>query len=180
MKNFTFIAIPLLSLVMVFSACKKDDSEPSNGFPGVPTGDIVAVEEREATLTRSFENFKSTDSDGYWSYQEAKATISGCDQTMTQDLLDESGIDPGSTSIKFGEDFRLYVMYNGSVTDAGGWNWDDANAKTGIVLTKYPSVTFTFTALNKSEVVYASKQTGATEECANVTAITYERVTSFN
>ncbi len=178
MRKLTLILIGTIALSMAFISCKKDDSSPSNGFPGVPSGDIVDVAEREATLTRSLESFKSTDAAEYWQYAEAKATVSGCDHNETIDMLDEAGIDPGTTEISFGKDYRLYVKYNGSVTDAGGWHWDDVDTKNGIVLDKYPSVTFTFTALNKNEVVYASKQTGATEECANVTAITYERVTA--
>ncbi len=211
MKKIGFLVLTIIGFTLVFSGCKKDDSSPSGDFPGVPIGDIVPIEEREATLikcgliprpfgsetnmfaeqtpfntpmalprgslSRTSASFKSTDSisENFWTYAEAKVTISGCGEEETQDVFEDQGIDPSTIQISFGTDYILYTKRNGTIDEAGGWSWS-GSSKDGIILDKYPSIEFTFTALNKNEVVYASKQTGAYDDCNSVTAITYERV----
>lgn len=182
MRQITFILIGLFTISTLFIACKKDvevdPGEPSlaEQFPGVPIGTIVPVEEREATLTRTASAFKSTNEINYWVFSESKIKVTGCGESETIDNLE--GLDPSSLKIAFGADYIVYVMNNGVPGEAGGWQWSDPSTKNGIILDKYPEVTFTFTALNENEVVYASKQSGALEECSSVTAITYEKVVS--
>ncbi len=180
MKKYAFILFGLLTLTIFVSSCKKDnDTSPSSNFPGVPSGEIVSVEEREGVLTRTSTSLKYTNSDGYWTYSEAKITISGCGNEEETDLFAEQGISPSSIEIKFGLDHILYTRQNGIESQAGTWSWSNESTKDGIIIDKYPSVEFTFTALNKNEVVYASKQEGAYQDCTSVTAITYERVVYY-
>ena len=54
------------------------------------------------------------------------------------------------------------------------WEWADAD-KSGIILDKYPNVTFEFTALNKHQVVYASIRTVSYEDC-DYKVISYEEL----
>jgi len=182
-KNWSayyILAVGILMMSVFFASCSKDDEEETitDPFPGVPSGEIVPVSERASVLTRSFESSKSTESDSrYWEFAVSEAIISGCGLEETLDLLEEYGYD-SSAKIAFGTDYKIYVMVNSVETEVGGWQWDNSETKTGIVLDTYPGTVFTFTVLNKTSVVYASKQTGAYEACPNTTIITYEQLTA--
>jgi|GEM_PF-2432233 len=175
MKKTTLFFLSLFSISLIFTSCNKDDdTKPGDNFPGVPSGDIVPVEEREAALTGGG-NMKSVDNNlKYWSFTESKALVSGCGESDEIDLLQQLGYS-SDTKLAFSQDGNIYVKSYGSVNIAGGWSWS-SSSKDGIILDSHPSVEFTFTVLNPSEVVYASKQTGEYEYCENTTIITYERM----
>jgi hypothetical protein len=178
MKKYYTNLFLTLFIAAAFTACNKDDDE-SDKYPGVPTGSIVPIEERAFVLTGADDpDLKATDdlADDYkfWTFESSKAFISGCGESDEIDLLAELG---GSEvpEIAFAPDGNIMARVGDDISDSySDWEWADAD-KSGIILDKFPNVTFEFTALNERQVVYASIQNITYEDC-DYKVITYEEL----
>jgi hypothetical protein len=177
MKKYYKNLFLVLFIAAAFTACNKDDDE-SDKYPGVPKGSIVPIAERAFVLTGADDpDLKATDdvfSDyKFWTFKSSKAFVSGCGENEEIDLLDELGGDV--PDIAFAPNGNIMVKDGDDVYDSySDWEWADAD-KTGIILDKFPNVTFEFTALNEHQVVYASIQTVTYEDC-DYKVITYEEL----
>ena len=177
MKTYYKNLFLLLFIAAAFVACDKDDNE-SDKYPGVPSGKIVPTEERAFVLTGADDPALKTVEDvqddyKFWTFRSSKAFISGCGENETVDLLEQAGGDV--PDIAFAPNGNIMAMEDGMVYDTyNDWEWSDAN-KDGIILDKFPSVVFEFTALNENQVVYASLQTVTYEDC-EYDVITYEEL----
>jgi len=175
MKKFIFI----ITFIIFITSCKKDEQEPNNfipqsnnnAFPGVPSGQIVAVDERMPILTQTQSGNTGS---RYWMFISSKAKINGCGQTDELNYLE--GYESDTIEIKFETNFTYETRMNGIEMSQGSWEWSNESTKSGIILGTYPEVVFTFTMLNDNEVVYASKQNQSTENCSDITVITYEHL----
>lgn len=169
MKKIKLVAIVLAAAF--FTNCTKENNDITNtSYSGVPSGEIVPVEERSKVLTGSSELLKSSNLTLiYWSFKSSKAIVSGCSDAGTYDILEE--VDEDLPQVAFSPDGTFYAKSNNvSEINVGTWVWADEN-KTGIILSSYGDVVFTFTALNENQVVYASNQNA--EGCS---VITYEEL----
>ena len=177
MKKYYKNLFLILFIAAAFTACNKDDE--SDKYPGVPTGTIVPIEERAFVLTGADDpDLKSTDDVHadykFWTFKSSKVFISGCGESEEVDLLDELGGDV--PEIAFAPDGNIMARDGDDVYDSySDWEWADAD-KSGIILSKFPDVTFEFTALNEHQVVYASIQNITYEDC-DYKVITYEELT---
>lgn len=129
----------------------------NNLLDGVPSGEIVPVEEREATLTgltmsKSTES-SASESQKWWNHVVTKIDVQNCEG---YEDMEESYDD---YYFAFKPEGKLYfkVGADGTEYEATTWEWSDGS-KSGIVLGDYPDVEFEFTMLNENEVVYASVQ----------------------
>ncbi|HBH48661.1 MAG TPA: hypothetical protein DDX98_08470 [Bacteroidales bacterium] len=159
-------------------SCSKDDDSGSDKYPGVPTGVIVPIEERAFVLTGMDDSgMKSTEFTAedmkFWKFEKSEVKVSGCGMSETYDNLDY--FEPTDVvELAFTPSGELWQRFNGNVSNTyATWEWSDAS-KSGIYISSLGNIEFEFTELNENQVVYASKQTGAFEECSSVTAITYE------
>jgi len=176
MKKYYKNLLLMIFIAAAVAACNKDDDE-SDKYPGVPSGQIVPTEERAFVLTGADDpDLKTTDDVladyKFWTFKSSKAFLSGCGENEEIDLLAELGdvadiafAPDGNIMAKDGD--RVYDTYN-------DWEWADAD-KSGIILDRFPDVTFEFTALNENQVVYASLQTIPYEGC-EYQVITYEEL----
>jgi len=177
MKKYYTNLFLILLIAVAFTACDKDDDESSK-YPGVPKGTIVPIDERAFVLTGADDpDLKTTDDVlndyKFWTFESSKAFISGCGENEEIDLLEELGGDV--PDIAFSPDGNVMARDGDYVYDTyRDWEWADAN-KSGIILDKFPDVTFEFTALNEHQVVYASKQSVTYEDC-DYQVITYEEL----
>ncbi len=177
MKKYYTNLFLILFIAVAFAACDKDDDE-SDKYPGVPKGSIVPIEERAFVLTGADDpDLKATDdlADDYkfWTFESSKAFLSGCGENEEVDLLAEiSGDIP---EIAFAPDGNVMARDGDDIYDSySDWEWADAD-KSGIILDKFPNVTFEFTALNEHQVVYASIQNITYEDC-DYKVTTYEEL----
>ena len=177
MRKYYINLFLTLFIAAAFTACNKDDDE-SEKYPGVPTGSIVPIEERAFVLTGADDpDLKATDDladdHKFWTFESSKAFISGCGESDELDLLEQAGGD--IPEIAFAPDGNIMARDGDDVYDSySDWEWADAD-KNGIILDKFPNVTFEFTALNEHQVVYASIQTVPYEGC-DYKVITYEEL----
>ena len=148
--------------IILFTQCSKDDDAAPADLPGVPTGEIVALEERDEVLTGDPNGIEGRVLAGpviWWLNQEN--ILSDCNGGEATDFTDRN-------EYSFGTDGILYARSPGSTNaqSGGSWSWS-SSAKEAII---YQSVEFKFTELNKNAITYASRQT-AGDQCA----ITYQR-----
>lgn len=174
MKKLKLLNLLMVAMMLsIFVSCDKDDSDPESKFPGVPTGEIVEKSQRAMVLTGSDDiiDIKGKEKQDYkwWKADKSVIKYSGCGASETIDNLE--GYGDVLIEMAFSPEGTIMQRVDGVVSSTGyGWEWADAN-KSGIIVQE---VEFTFTALNESQVVYASIQKGATEECSSITALTYE------
>lgn len=160
-KKLTFFFLSSL----FFFQCNSDDSSPSSGLTGVPTGEIVPLVERDEVLTGDPNGLGGRIEAGpviWWLNAESK--ILTCDGSESDDITD-------GYEYSFGTDGIVYARIVGlpsSQTAGETWSWA-SSAKDAII---YQGVTFNFTELNSNAVTYGSKQSFQ-GQCA----ITYQRFT---
>ncbi len=162
------LLVMFLSVTLFSIGCSKDGGGGgSTKFSdNVPTGEIVAKELRNETLT-GFSNSegepKNTNTQKWWEMHIQALTSSNCPEY--DDSTDYEGdgyyvafYPNGDLASKYGTD--------GTPDVYSSWEWSNSN-KNSIDL---EGTTFTITYLNDDNVVYASKQSG--EGC---TVETYEQ-----
>ncbi len=163
-KNTT---LAIASLVILFSSCSKDDDNGSS-LNGVPSGEIVAVEERDEALTGYSDLKDSQETQKWW--------------THVTTVVDYSSDDCGS-DVEYEEMgyFAFYpdgsYYYKSSVSGyayaVGSWEWTDSSKEEIYVSNSSGSGDFTITYLNDENVVYGSYQSAS-----GCSATTYEQFNS--
>ncbi len=156
--------LAIASLTILFLSCSKDDENDTN-LNGVPSGEIVDVEERNETLTGYSDLKDSEESQKWWTH-----VISSVDYSS-----DECG-----TDVEY-EDLGYYAFYpdgsyyykssvNGTAYEVGSWEWSDSSKEEIYVSNTTGSGNFTITYLNEDNVVYGSYQSAS-----SCSATTYEQ-----
>ena len=146
----TKLLLVMLIVVTIFSSCSKDDDgdESSNGLDGVPSGEIVAKNLRNITLTGFNELSRNEGSQKWWRFNVVSEMWNGnCDE---DDYI--------------GEGFGYLALYpngeswqknsiGGEPYFAQNWQWSNGN-KTALYLNGETDIAFTITYLNDDNVVY--------------------------
>lgn len=160
------ILLLLAGAVFVTSCSKSDGGDAIDKFAGVPSGEIVAVGERNKTLT-GFDEVQQKTTDGdeeqkWWEQTVAKADYH-CHDMEDEDLTQE-GI-----FYAFNPDGYIYykVGVDGTEVRHQAWEWE-SDAKDAVIV---QGVSFTIRALNDGSLVYASYQ----EQSSDCYAVTWEQ-----
>lgn len=156
MRKLAFIKIFVLTMVMI-TACSKDD--PSEDLMStVPEGEIVPLEEREATLIGYSSSDKSqtkqvsSSEQKWWEHSVSNVTYdcSGYDES---DNISQTSED---IYYAFKPDGVIYYKYGMDGTELEHHSWEWASSKKEAILVE--GVSFKFTELNATTVTYASVQ----------------------
>lgn len=153
MKNFRLIYFLLLFLLFAFGCGGDDDDDP---YAGIPTGDIVDLELRDAAL------IGSTSSDGrfavgqkWWKVIRGEIRYNGTCEDETEDTT------PANTYYGFYSSNLFYIKegINGDPQSVGSWQWENTNTKEALLInsTALRGLTLTLRALNENELVYLSE-----------------------
>ncbi|MFY9244016.1 MAG: hypothetical protein WAO74_13430 [Polaribacter sp.] len=161
-KIINFRNVLLLTLAFTFSFCSGDDSD-SGQFPGVPSGEIVALELRQETLTGY--SAKGVDAQKWWTHVVSNIDISGPEDCGEGQSIRNVGYFAFSPN----GDLIFRTSKNGSTTTRGTWRWGNDNKNT-VYASDIGNVEFTLTYLNANNLVIASQQ--AAGPCS---ATTYEQ-----
>ncbi len=144
--------------MVLFASCSKDGDNGPN-LDGVPSGEIVAIEERDEALT-GYSELKSTEeSQKWWTHVISKFMFSSeeCGDDVSYEEMGYYAFYPNG-------DLYVKTSLSGSATLGGTWNWTDESTKNEIYV-YFPSLgqgqNFTITYLNESNVVYGSVQSAS-------------------
>lgn len=161
MKVKAILSILALSAV-IYSCGDDDDSDP---FDGVPSGEIVDVDEREETLTGSTGSSSSRElavgDQKWWKHVKTKMQLSGeCgdNEELEDTQSNYYGFYPGG-------EYYYKTGKDGNPVRVGSWEWVDTETKDVMYISNYTTETsgeFTLRSLNENEVVYANEQVVAT------------------
>lgn len=162
MKKFLFLV-----LVVVLSSCGSDDGASADPFSSIPSGEIVAVEERDRVLTGEDAAGRTTQTYRWWKQDISKLDFS------TDECGEDEDLSQTDTYYAFAPngDIRVRFGTTGDGTAASSWEWS-STAKDAINIEGETSVDFVIRALNDSEVIYASYQ-----EAQGCSLVTWERFT---
>lgn len=163
MKNF--YALVCIALVAFLASCGGDDGPSADPFAGIPSGEIVAVEQRDAVLT-------GTDSNGRQSYRWWAQNVSRLDFN-TEECGDDEDLSQNNVYYAFTSDgsIRVRIGTEGDGSVARSWAWS-SSSKDAINVDGETSVDFVIRSLNDSEVIYASVQSAG-----GCQLVTWERFT---
>lgn len=167
------LSIFLMSFIL-FSCSKEENTGSTLDLKDVPSGEIVALELRDVTLT------------GYSSILAAKEQKNGTATVSTQKWWTHVVSDIKFNNSECGKEEKIKNMgfiafspngnilqktyKDGTYAKTGSWKWTNKDKKKITVTRSGESREFTITYLNKSNVVYASLQTKG-----NCIARTYEQ-----
>ncbi|MEX0722044.1 MAG: hypothetical protein WD059_15310 [Balneolaceae bacterium] len=166
---FRLPIISLFVLSIVIFSCGSPTGSSYDVFEGVPTGEIVPVEERDETLTgiesasANKQMSTSANAQKWWLQKISKIEYSGCLDAEDEDIT----LDNTYFAFKPDGDMYIKVGEDGTEQNATSWEWTD-ESKSAIELELYPDVEFELTSLNDDELVYASLQEGE-QGCKAVT-----------
>lgn len=143
----------LLTLVISFLSCSKNDDTSDSKFGNAPTGEIVPVEQRDLELTGFDSADRSTSNSQKW-WRHIVSVVdfgSGCGDNEDEEYVYTDrylGFTPdGSVYAKIG--------VNGTPIDTGEtWEWTSSSKDKMI----YQSVEFTLTELWSIRLTIASDQ----------------------
>lgn len=167
-----FMPLIAINLLLLFSCSNDEEKVVKDNFAGVPTGEIVALELRDATLT-GFEasakkNEASKGAQKWWSHVISKVTYNGsaCVKKEGEVLGEKKGY------FAFYPNGGLYVRSskNGTPIRGGSWKWKSSSKNMVVVTINGVSFDNKLTYLNANNVVYASAQPHS-----GCTAYTYEQ-----
>lgn len=147
----------VLALLMV-AACSKDDNPSDDLMSQVPTGNIVPVEEREATLvgfvtTDKSQLKQSTEADQKWWEHNISELTYDCSGYDESDNVSQTSED---IYYAFKPDGVIYYKQGMDGSEYQHYTWEWASSKKDAILVQ--GVSFKFTELNASTVTYASVQ----------------------
>lgn len=152
----------MVSLAILAVGCSKDDDkgggETGTAPEGVPTGEIVPVDQRNEVLTgfdmvngESKGTSDTNESQRWWTYKFGEIMSTECpeyEQQLQNDYF-----------IAWTNDGRIIYKYDvdGEIIDQGKtWEWKDNSTKDVLILNG--SAEFTLSKLNDGGVVYYSEQ----------------------
>ena len=164
--NLTQTKLLLLTLVLcAFTSCSKDDDGGGSNLDGVPTGEIVAKELRNETLT-GFSELSRDGSQKWWKHTTSDFNFSGCGEDSEDFSEDNLGF------YAFYPDGTMYTKssIDGTPSYLQEWEWTNSN-QTAIYVRGETSIPFTVTYLNEDNVVYGSNQ-----NLGNCNIISYEQL----
>jgi len=149
----TKILMAFLMVGAIFMSCSSDDSGDSGNLDGVPSGEIVALELRNETLTGFSGLSRNEGSQKWWSHTTSDFNFSGCGEEGEDYSYDGLGY------YAFYPDGSMYSKsgINGTPTYLQEWEWTDSSLS-AIYVRGETSVPFTVTYLNEDNVVYGSNQ----------------------
>lgn len=157
MRKIILIKICALALLAV-TACSKDDDPSNDLMSKVPTGTIVPVEEREATLV----GFEITDKSQlkqsagaeqkWWEHNVSEVTFDCPDYDETDNVSETTE----NFFFAFKPDGVIYYKEGMDGTEYQHHSWEWASSKKEAILVE--GVSFKFTELNANTVTYASVQ----------------------
>lgn len=141
-------------IAAAFSSCSSDDSssDDGNNLEGVPTGEIVALSLRNATLTGFSQLSRNEGTQKWWTHIISDFNYSGCGE--------EDGFSQeGNGYYAFYPDGTMHEKsgIDGNPTFLQIWQWTDAS-QSAIYVRGDTNVPFTVTYLNDDNVVYGSNQ----------------------
>jgi len=139
----------------ILSSCSSDDSSDDGGgnnLDGVPTGEIVALNLRNAALTGFSQLDRNEGTQKWWTHIISDFNYSGCG--------DEEGFSQeGNGYYAFYPDGTMFEKsgIDGIPSYLQEWQWTDASLS-AVYVRGDTSVPFTVTYLNDDNVVYGSNQ----------------------
>lgn len=153
MKNSTLLALIIISTLFLAGCGSDDDDDP---YAGIPTGDIVDLELRDAAL------IGSTSSGGrfavgqkWWKVLNGEIRYNGTCDDETEDIT------PTNTYYGFYSSNLFYIKegVNGDPQMVGSWQWVNTNTKEALFINKttLQGLTLTLRALNENQLVYLSE-----------------------
>ena len=156
----------LLVIAAALYACGSDDTS-ADPFSAVPSGEIVAVEERDFVLTGVDASARTAQTFKWWKQEISRLDFS------SEECGDDEDLAQSDVYYAFTSDGNIRVRQgtSGDGTVARSWEWS-TTAKEAINIDGESSVDFVIRSLNESEVIYASFQ--AAEGCS---LVTWERFT---
>lgn len=154
--------VVLLSAIVV--ACGGDDDP--DPFSEVPSGEIVAVDDRDFVLTGEDSSSGRVEQTFKWWKQNVSKLDFSSDECGEDEDLSQTDVYYAFTS---SGDVRVRQGSSGDGYVARSWAWS-SSAKDAINIDGETSVDFELRALNNSELIYASYQ-----EAQGCSLITWER-----
>ena len=143
----------MLFVATIFSSCSKDDNQESNNnLDGIPSGEIVARNLRNITLTGFSELSRNEGSQKWWRH-----TISDFDYIDCGDDNDYSFSDFGYYAFYPDGTMHSKQSIDGTPSYLQEWRWTNSN-KTAVYVRDDTSIAYTVTYLNDDNVVYGSSQ----------------------
>ena len=156
--------LSLLSLSILIYSCGGDD-DSSDPFDSVPSGEIVDIELRDATLsgTVSSAGRQAAIGQKWWTQVVSKVDFSGqCGDNEDQEVTD------GNYYAFYPDgDYYAKTSKEGSTSYVGSWEWEDEDTKDAIII---QGIEFSLRGLNSDELIIASDQSQA-----SCTVITWEQ-----
>ena len=163
----TKLLLVLFIVTTIFSSCSKDDNqEPDNGLDGIPSGEIVARNLRNVTLTGFNELSRNEGSQKWWRHIISDFDYSGCGAEEDDYSFTDFGY------YAFYPDGTMYSKQSidGTPVYLQEWEWTSPN-KTAVYVRGDTSIAFTVTYLNDDNVVYGSSQS-----IGGCTLVSYEQL----
>lgn len=162
-KKVNFFIVIFVAITIV--SCSSNDDESSNWLDTIPSGEIIATEEREKALTGFSEDESEEELQKWWTHVVSNVEITGPEECGESIAVNNSGF------IAFYTNGSIYYKSSksGSAVYNGSWEWVDSNKDAVYVSNSLGSQEFTLTYLNEDNIVYGSQQSEGS--CA---AITYE------
>lgn len=157
MKKIILIKFFALALLTV-TACSKDDESSEDLMSKVPSGTIVPVEEREATLvgfeiTNKSQVKQSGDADQKWWEHNVSTITYDCEGYDETDNLSQTS---ENVYYAFKPDGVIYYKQGIDGSEFQHYTWEWASSKKEAILVQ--GISFKFTELNANTVTYASVQ----------------------
>jgi hypothetical protein len=149
MKKFVKNAALLLFVTLAFTACSSDDGGEST-LSGVPSGEIVAVAERDQALTGASEG---QGTQKWWTHVVSAFMFSSED--CGEDFEYEN---QGYYAFYPNGNYYTKSSLNGTPTLVGSWEWYNSSKSKIIISNDLGEAVNTLTYLNADNVVFGTKQ----------------------
>ncbi|MEO9803103.1 MAG: hypothetical protein ABJF04_07645 [Reichenbachiella sp.] len=162
MKYLSFLFILALSLFAGFGCGSDDNNDP---YEGIPTGEIVELDLRDAALSGSGSSGgRFAVGQKWWKHQNGQFRYNGTCSEETKDI--------SLSDIYYGfyssNQFFIKEGLNGDPELGGSWQWEDTNTKEALLInySDLRGLELKLRALNNDKLVYLSEV--AVGECTTL------------